>query len=113
MHEFSLAVNIVEIAEDNAQKSNAKKVNSIEIEVGEVSGVIIDALEFAMESAIKGTILEKSDIIITNVPAMAKCMNCSHEFSVKDMFSPCPKCSDMSQEIISGKDMQVKSMNIE
>jgi len=32
----------------------------VEVDVGDISGVVYDALEFALQSAIKGTILENS-----------------------------------------------------
>ena len=48
MHELSIAMNILEIAEENAKKLNAKIVHEIEIDIGELSGIDFDALEFAL-----------------------------------------------------------------
>ena len=50
MHEFSIALNIVDIASKTATDASATKINEVEIEVGILSGVIIEALEFALES---------------------------------------------------------------
>ena len=44
MHEFSIALNIVDIASRTAKKAKAKKINEVEIEVGIISGVIVEAL---------------------------------------------------------------------
>ena len=60
MHELSIAMNVIEIADEYAAKANATVVKEIEIEVGELSGVVLDALEFAMEVAVKNTILEQA-----------------------------------------------------
>ena len=51
MHELSIAMSIVDIAADYAARDNAKCVTEIEIEVGTLAGVVIDALDFAMEAA--------------------------------------------------------------
>ena len=55
MHELSIAMSIVDIAAEYAARDNAKCVTEIEIEVGTLAGVVIDALDFAMEAAIKNT----------------------------------------------------------
>ena len=73
MHEFSIAVNMVDIALDYAGRSNAEIVNEIELEIGDLSGVVIDAMTFAMEAATKGTILEKAKLKITQVPGKGRC----------------------------------------
>ena len=36
MHEFSIAVNIVDIAIEHAEKANARRVNEVELEIGMV-----------------------------------------------------------------------------
>ena len=58
MHELSLAVNIVEIAEENAQSAGVQKFDEIVLEIGTLSGVVIEALEMAMDSAFKNSVLE-------------------------------------------------------
>jgi hydrogenase nickel incorporation protein HypA/HybF len=60
MHELSIAMSIVEIAEDNAAMAGVKSVSEIQIEVGNLSGVVDEALEFALEEAVKNTILRNA-----------------------------------------------------
>ena len=113
MHEFSIAVNIVEIATENAKKENASVVKEIEIEVGELSGVVIDALEFCMEAAVKESILEGAKINLIHMAGRARCRNCSHEFGIVDFYSVCPKCNSPAPEITGGKELRVKSLMVE
>jgi hydrogenase nickel incorporation protein HypA/HybF len=113
MHEFSIAVNIVEIATDYAGRENAKVVKEIEIEVGELSGVVVDALEFCMEAAVKDSILEGAETSISFVPGKARCNACSHEFKVHDFFTVCPKCNTPAPEVIEGRELRVKSLLVE
>ena len=113
MHEFSIAVNIVEIATDYASKENAKLVKEIEIEVGELSGIVVDALEFCMEAAVKDSILEGAKTSILTVQGKARCKACSHEFAVHDFYTVCPFCNTPAPEVIEGGDLRVKSLLVE
>ncbi len=113
MHELSIAMNIVDIAEEYAIKENAKVVREIEIEVGTLSGVVIELLKFAMEMTVKETILENSKITLLNIPARTKCLNCSENFNIEEYYSPCPNCKNYHSEIIQGKELKVKSLYID
>lgn len=110
MHELSIAMSIVEIAEENAAISGMKTINEIQIEVGTLSGVVHEALEFAMEEAVKNTVLQNAKRIVINIPGKAKCNDCECEFDLLDIYTPCPKCSSFNNEIIRGQELKVKSM---
>lgn len=113
MHEFSIAVSIVDIAVEHAQKANARVVNEVELEIGELSGVIYEAMETAMESAIKGTMLEGARVIIIRIPGRGKCTECSHAFHLENMFDPCPSCGAFAPAVTSGKELRIKSINVD
>ncbi len=110
MHELSIATNIVEIAETSAKSENCTVINEIEIEVGEMSGVIVEALEFAMDTATKGTMLAKAKVKISFIPGKAKCNQCQHEFAVKDFADICSVCKSYDFEVLSGKELKVKTI---
>ena len=110
MHELTLAMNVVEIAEEEVRKSNAKIVNEIEIEIGTLSGVIPEAMEFAMTEAVKNTVLHNSKITYRIIPAKAKCMKCSTEFVVEDFYNSCPKCSSFENQTLQGRELKVRSL---
>ena len=60
MHELSIARSIVELVEEQADNRGASVVEELELEIGHLSGVEIQTLEFALDSAIKGSKLEKA-----------------------------------------------------
>jgi len=113
MHEFSIAVSMVDIALEYAEKSNATKVNEVELEIGELSGVVYDAMDFAMQAAVIGTLLEGAKIKIVAPPGIAKCNSCNHEFKVENIFDACPNCGAYNPKVIGGKELRVKSLNID
>lgn len=110
MHELSIAMSIVEIAEENINQANLSKVTEIELDVGELSGVVFDALEFAMVEAVKDTVLQNAVRKINRIPGKARCNECGFEFELEDIYTPCPKCASFDNEIIKGKELKVKSL---
>ncbi len=113
MHELSIATNIVEIVKEYTDKEKASSVNEITIEVGIVSGIVVHALEFALEEAVKDTVLQNAKINILEISGKAKCNKCSHIFEINEIYTQCPKCLDFNSDIIQGKELKVKSIIIE
>ncbi len=113
MHELSIALNIVDIATAETRKAGALRVTDLNIEVGSLSGVIVEALEFAMEVAVRDTILSGARVAIHPVQAQAKCKQCGEEFEVADYFEQCPKCDSLDLQIMRGQELKVRSLVVE
>lgn len=113
MHEFSIVLSIIEIAENEAKKAKSEVVTELVLDVGTMAGIEFHALDFAMESAIKNTMLENAKIVVNKIQARSKCINCSEEFDIQSSFDPCPKCSGFYHNILSGKELKVKSLVVE
>lgn len=113
MHEFSIAISIIEIAEDEARKAKGTAVNELVLDIGTMSGIEFLALETALEMAVKNTMLEKAKIQINKIQAQAKCSNCAHEFEIDSAFDPCPKCGSLFHQILIGKELKVKSLVVD
>ncbi len=110
MHELTVAIGIVEIAEKEAKKANISKLTKIELEIGTLSGVEIEALNFAWPMAVMDTILENVEKKIQTVQAKAKCMDCNVSFEINNLFDHCPACKGYSKSILQGKELRVKSI---
>ncbi len=113
MHEFSIAVDIIDLATSYARKESVSEVKEIEIEVGQLSGVVIEALAFSLEVAVKGTTLEKARRNLVVIPGRARCTSCGHEFDTGTLYTPCPLCQAPSPSIIQGRELRVKSLTVE
>jgi len=115
MHELSLAINIVEIVENEIKKHNQKfsSVETVTLEIGQLSGVEIVALKTAIEEASKNTILKKTEFIYNIISAVAVCDACKKEFETNDYFTPCPFCGNPFSDISKGKDLIVSKISLE
>ena len=113
MHELSLAQNIMDIVTETAEKNNASKVVQIDLEIGAQSGVVLEALRFAMDTLLENSIAEGAEVIYHEVEAIAQCNNCEHTWKAETLFELCPKCEGFETEIIQGKELQIKSITAE
>jgi len=112
MHELSIALGIVKIAEEETAKANAKKVDLIELEIGTLAGIEFDSLDFVWPSAVKDTVLENAEKSTIIIEAKGKCLDCDTIFDLKNVFDPCPKCNSFLKGIIQGKELRVKSIEV-
>lgn len=112
MHELSIAQNVIEIIEEEAKNNHAASVSEVELEIGLVSGVVPDALKFAMDEAIKNTLLEKAKITYHITEGKGRCNHCSHEFTIDGLYAMCPECNSFSFEVIQGKELKIKNFSI-
>lgn len=110
MHELSIVMSIVDIAEAQVKKNHARQVDAIELEIGELAGVEPDAFDFAWPSAVKGTVLDHAQKEIRHVPGRALCHECDGEFVLHEAFASCPACGSFVYNILQGKELRVKSL---
>lgn len=112
MHELSIVMSIVEMAEKEVKKANAEKVDSIELEIGTLSGVEMEAFDFAWQISLKDTVMENAERIIHRTKAKARCADCGHIFYSKTLYDECPKCGQPFNEILKGREMRVKTLTV-
>lgn len=113
MHEMSIALSIIDLAAEQAKKAAANKIIEIELDIGTLSGIEIEALNFALEIAKKDSVLESAEIKINRIEAVSECLECGHIFEPEGFISHCPECKEMNTRVFKGKEMQVKSLLVE
>lgn len=112
MHEMSIALNVVEIASREAESAGADRIESITLEIGQLAGVLIDSLKFCFESACKDSMAAGAALHIDEVTGKGRCQSCSHEFEVDAFIALCPKCDSYRIEIVQGRELRVKSIEV-
>lgn len=112
MHELSIALGIIDLVEAEARKNGSSRVEEVELEIGTLAGVEIRTLEFALDSAVKGTLLQDARIIRIYIEGSGYCNDCRVSFPVSTLFSPCPDCGSYCVKIVKGKELRVKSIVI-
>lgn len=109
MHEMSIAESILELALEEAEKNNCKRIVAIEIKYGALSGIMADALTFCFEALIKNTAHENTVLKLEKLPLLLRCPFCQTRFVGKDeesIWQPCPQCGEQFGHIVEqGKEL--------
>jgi hydrogenase nickel incorporation protein HypA/HybF len=114
MHELSIAISIVEMAEEESGRHSNAKIIAVHLKLGPLSGVVRTALENAFELAREGTILENASLLIEQMPIVASCPKCAADRTLPSMQSlTCPICETPVSEIIHGRELEVVALEIE
>ena len=109
---MSIALGIVKIAEDERQKANAQHVDRIELEIGALSGVELESLDFVWPMAVKDTALEKAAYQVDYKEGVAECLECGQQYHIDNLYDSCPICHGYFKDIVSGQELRVKSLEV-
>ena len=112
MHELSLVKSIVDTCQKIVQEKDAHRVKLINLQVGTLSGVDIDALNFAWDAGVKDTVLEKATYNLEIKNAIAVCSQCQTHYQTNFLYDPCPKCGNFGCTYLCGRDFKISSVTI-
>jgi hydrogenase nickel incorporation protein HypA/HybF len=111
MHEFSLADDIVKVASEEAHNAGIARLDKIILRVGDLSGVSIDALEFAFGFLREeNKITEHAELEIERIPGRGICKSCGKEVELEHLFLYCPYCETPTVEITEGREFLIVSL---
>jgi hydrogenase nickel incorporation protein HypA/HybF len=107
MHELSIAQSILAIVEKTVPINEQKKVVSIRLQIGVLSGIEIDALTYSFAIICKSSKLLNATLDIDIVPGKAVCQDCNNVYEYNSYGNPCPTCKSYSVKITQGKEMKI------
>ncbi len=113
MHEFSIVESLLALVLEHAEKAEAERVVSVNLVVGELSGVVQEAVEFYWNFLTKETIASQSELIFKHVPAQLRCRKCGEVFYSSEHGYVCPKCGDRQVDIVAGRELYIESLEVE
>jgi hydrogenase nickel incorporation protein HypA/HybF len=111
MHELSIVLSVVAIAEKEALAAG-RKVQSIRLDIGELSGVELASLEFAWEMGVKNSVLEGAVREINHITGRAVCADCSCAFDKHHRWDACPLCGGYLHAVTQGEELHVRSITL-
>jgi hydrogenase nickel incorporation protein HypA/HybF len=109
MHEMSVALAVVDQVVEAADRAgDVTAVSAVRLRVGELAGVVPDALAFSFELACAGTLLEGAELVTEAVPGRARCTPCAHEWAVgMPPRLTCPSCGGTRTDLLAGRELQI------
>jgi hydrogenase nickel incorporation protein HypA/HybF len=110
MHELKIAEDLSEIVLETAKNWKLAKVSKVNIAFGQMIQIVPDIFEFAFRESVSETIVQDAEIDIEIIPVKMRCRGCGNDFHVKENRFECGKCRSTDLEIISGKELFIKSI---
>lgn len=95
MHEISLVQGLLQQLAELAGKHRSKSISKVKVEVGPLSGIVVDSFRFGFEVLAAEKELTKQAILeIVIPPSRYKCCYCGHvDVNGANMPDACPQCS--------------------
>jgi len=113
MHELAIAQAILDRAQAASEKNGGGRVLKIGLRIGEISGVVPDALTFGIEALSKDTPLEGLLLDVEQTKRKQRCTACATEFEPEGFIVRCPACQHEQSECIAGNELDVTFIEIE
>jgi hydrogenase nickel incorporation protein HypA/HybF len=109
MHEMSIALAVVGQVEEAARARGGEAVESVALRVGELAGVVPDALQFSFGLACEGTVLAGARLMTEHVPGRARCGPCDGAEWPTGMPPElcCPDCGRPAEGLVSGRELEI------
>ena len=114
MHELSIAMSIVDLAQEEADRRGGVQIKAVHLRLGLLSGVVKDALLSSYEMACEDTPLQGSRLVVEEVPVLVFCRQCDAQRPVHStqMFC-CSECGTPTGEVVQGKELLVVGLEVE
>jgi len=113
MHEMSLCEGVLHILEEHAVSQGFRRVKTVWLEIGALSGVEPEAMRFGFDVVMKGTLADGAVLEIIHLPGTAWCMQCGKSVPVKARFDACPDCGSYQLQVTAGDEMRIKELEVE
>ena len=112
MHEVGLMQSVLAMAEEQARASGATQIHEVRLRIGQLSGVVAEAMETAFDILRQGTLAAEARLAIDAVPGSCWCRGCQQEFETSDWLCECPACGVVSAELRRGRELELTSLEI-
>ena len=114
MHEMGIAMEIVDIAKASIPEDmKGARVQRVNLQVGRLSAIVADSLRFCFDLVVKDTPLEGAELAIEELPVVARCKDCQTQWTVTEAVFTCKACQSGAIDILSGRELDIKSIEIE
>jgi hydrogenase nickel incorporation protein HypA/HybF len=123
MHEAALAESILKTILDVALRNEAKEILRVEMEVGEICLVNMEQLTFLIGTFARETIAKDMEFLVKKVETKIRCKECSYlggieykevdpEWHYRVPIFGCVRCKSNRTEIVQGKELTIKSIDM-
>lgn len=101
---------VVKTVENFAQRNGVTKIQTLVLQIGELSSMIPRYIEACYPAAVDGTILQETKLKIEILPGNGICKRCNKVFNLTQNNNICPKCESKDWELLGGNEFMIKEI---
>lgn len=113
MHELGVVFHVIDDVKEIAVENKASHVNSVTLELGEVSTVIehylIDCWNWAVS---KQELLTDCTLKVEKIEAITHCEDCGKDYPTVKYAKVCPYCKSENTYLIQGNEFMIKEIEV-
>ena len=114
MHEMGIILHLAKTLEETAVEEHLKKIGSVTLEIGEVSGIMTDLFTDCWNYfSKKSELLSGSELRIVTLPAVTFCETCKQEYETVKFGKICPFCGSKETYLVRGNECIIKEIEAE
>lgn len=111
MHELGIVFHIIRSVEDVAAQNNLRRVSSVTLQVGEVSGIIPSYLTDCWRWACdKNDLMRGCELEVEEIPAVTHCEGCGCDYPTVASGRTCPHCGSGDTYLVQGNETLIKEI---
>lgn len=108
MHEMAITQSVVDAVCDRMGDAPVRRVC---LEIGKLSGVVPDSVQFCFDLITEGTTLEGAALEIVQPSGRARCRDCDAEFAMNDLLMLC-ECGSANRELLAGEELRIREVEV-
>ncbi len=113
MHELGVVFHVIDQVEDLAKENEVKKINSVTLQIGTVSGIIPDYLVDCWNWAVKKhELMNECELKIEKIEAVTFCEDCKQTYNTIVYGRKCPYCQSDNTYLLQGNEFMIKEMEV-
>ena len=113
MHELGVVFYVVKDVKKVAEENDVTNVNSVTLQIGEVSGILhhylVDCWNWARK---KEPVMEQAQLHIEQIDAVTFCESCKREYPTVAHGKICPHCGSEETYMRQGNEFLIKEIEV-
>ncbi|MEI7817359.1 MAG: hydrogenase maturation nickel metallochaperone HypA [Desulfuromonadales bacterium] len=93
--------------------AGGRRIRSLDVEIGELSSAVPEAIEFCFEACSLETLLEGATLNIIRVPGGGLCQECGRKTPLTELYGACQHCSSNRVTIVTGEELRVREIEVD
>ncbi len=113
MHELSIAMSMLELAEGEARRAGAHRITRIHCRIGCLRQADTTMLSEAFDLAKSGTLAARAKLEVTTVGMRLECSACGTHTELDAWQFECPSCGATEIHLEGGDEIELTSIELE